>query len=196
MNFTEMVDQVFEITSRPDLAAETKSAVRAATLKAHQSDFYSKDIWETGIQFTYPAYRQSLDYMNLYSNFRAFKYIRYAEDSSDDTGFFFDIITPEETLDSYGCNRNNIAYVAGRVLEMRSNIEFQYALMGCYVFPLVYKDDYNSWITQMHPYAIINEAARVIFKMIGYDEQSAQYNSLVAEEYAVLKITGLADVGS
>ena len=50
--FTELCNDVYTMTKRPDLVAETKLAVKAATLKAHQSDFYPKDIYETGIQFS------------------------------------------------------------------------------------------------------------------------------------------------
>jgi hypothetical protein len=196
MTLDEMVQEVYARTNRPDLSDVTLSAVRSATIKAHQTDYYSKDIWETGIDFGTASYRQSWDYMTSFSNFRAFKYLRLAEDANDDTGPFMDIITAEETLDSYGQNRTNVAYVAGRVIEIRASCAFQYMLTGCYVFPLVTQVNFASWIADMHPYAIINEACRVVFKMIGYDEQSAQYNALVGEEYAILKITGLADVGS
>lgn len=195
MTFDEMVQEVFDLTNRPDLIAETKASVRAATLKAHQSDFFSKDIWESGIEFGTSSFRQSWDYMNTWSNFRSFKYIKIVDDKNDDLGQPIEIVTPEETLDTYNRNRTNIAYIAGRVIEIRASVSFQNALVGAYVFPVVTGDDFESWITQMHPYAIIREAARVIFKTIGYDEQSAQYNGLVAEEYQLLKMTGLSDVG-
>jgi hypothetical protein len=47
----------------------------------------------------------------------------------------------------------------------------------------------------MYPYAIIYEACRVLFKTIGYDEQSSAYTSLVAEAYEQLKTSALTDVG-
>ena len=195
MTFDELVQEVIDITSRADLKTEIESAVKAATIKAHQTDFYSKDIHETGIQFDTATFRQSLDYISLISNFRAFKYLRRVEDETDDLGKFFEIILPEEVLDSYGRNRNDVAYVAGRVLEIRSSVEFTKALLGAYVLPIVRKEAFDSWIAEQHPFAIINEAARVIFKRIGYDEQSATYNQLVAEEYVLLRMSGLSDVG-
>ena len=60
MTFDELVEEVFLITARRDLVAETNSAVKAATLKAHKSDFYSKDIFETGVEFDTFSFRQSL----------------------------------------------------------------------------------------------------------------------------------------
>ncbi len=195
MTFDELVAEVILQTNRPDLVGETKSAVKAATLKAHKTDFYSKDIFESGVEFGTSEFRQSLDYVSLFSNFRAFKYFRRVEDETDDVGAFIEIIAPEEILDSYGCNRTDIAYVAGRVLEIRSSVSFSKALLGAYVYPIVREDAYLSWVAEQSPFAIIYEAARVIFKAIGYDEQSAQFNSLVAEEYNLLKLTALSDVG-
>ena len=99
MTFDELVAEVYLITNRPDLVNETESAIKAATLKAHKTDFYAKDIYETGVQFDTSDYRQALDYINLISNWRALKYIRRVEDETDDSGTFFDVITPEEILD-------------------------------------------------------------------------------------------------
>jgi len=201
MNFSQLVDEVYIITGRLDRAAETESAVRAATLKAHNSDFFSRDIYETSVDFTENNYRQSIDLYTLINNFRAMKYLRPynaadVADGSDITGPFIDVITPEEVLDSYGRNRSNIAYVAGRMLEVRAACAFDTAMMGCYVYPIITpSNEYSSWIANLQPWAIINEAARVIFKMIGKAEESNSYAQLVAEEYALLKITGLSDVG-
>jgi hypothetical protein len=195
MTFDELVEEVYVITNRRDLVAETESAVKAATLKAHKSDFYSKDIFEAGIEFDEANYRQSLDYISLISNFRAIKYLRRVEDRDDDVGAFIEIVSPEETLDSYNCNRTDIAYVAGRVLEIRSSVSFSKALLGCYVLPIVRTGAYNSWMAEQFPFVIIYEASRVVFKAIGFDEQSATFTQLVAEEFNLLKLSALSDVG-
>lgn len=196
MTFDELVEEVFLLTNRRDLVAETKSAVKAATLKAHKSDFYSKDIHETGVEFETLSFRQSLDYISFISNFRALKYLRRAEDALDDSGPFFTIITPEEVIDSYGINRTNIAYVAGRVLEIRSDVEFQFMLLGASVSPIVREGAYASWVAEQFPFAIVYEAIRRIFATIGQKEESNSYRELAAEEYAELRMSALSDVGS
>ena len=196
MTFDELKEEIFLITNRRDLVAETESGIKAATLKAHKTDFYSKDIFEIGVEFDSADFRQSFDYISFLSNFRSFKYFRRVEDENDDLGKFFDIITPDEVLDDYGCNRNDIAYVAGRVLEIRSSVEFSKALLGAYVLPIVRKADYLSWVAEQFPFAIIHEAARRVFRAIGnLDEANAQAQ-FVAEEYSELRASALADVGS
>jgi len=195
MTFDELVAEVYTLTNRPDLVAETKSAVKVATLKAHQSDFFSKDIYETGVEFDTSDFLHSLDYISLISNFRAFKYFRRVESANDTYGYDLTVLTPDELLDSYGVHKTDVAYVAGRVLEIRSAVDFQYGLMGCYVNPIVREGAYTSWIAEQIPYAIIFEAARVVFKAIGYDEQSTSFERLTAEQYALLRTSALSDVG-
>ena len=195
MTLAELISEVYLLTNRSDLVSETTSAIKAATLKAHQSDYYSKDIHETGVEFTTAGYNQSLDYINLISNFRTLSYLKRVTDENDSLGKFLPILTPEETLDSYGQSKTDICYIAGRVIEIKSSVSFSKILLGCYVLPIVTDTGYASWVAEQHPYAIIKEAARVIFKTIGFDEQSSAYERLVAEEYVLLRMSGLSDVG-
>lgn len=195
MTLSEIIEEVYLLTNRRDMVAETASAIKAATLKAHQSDFYSKDIYETGVEFPSLEYRQQLDYTSFVSNFRSFKYFRKAISPTDDNSAFIQIITPEEVIDSYGQNRNDVAYVAGRILQIRSSTQFQYGMLGAYLLPIVTTADYSSWVAEQFPFAIIYEACRVIFKAIGYDEQSSTFTSLTAEAYNLLRMSALSDVG-
>lgn len=195
MKFKDIEQEIYRLTKRPDLVEQTRGAIRLATLKAHHTDYYSKDLFEMGVDFEQEATRQQLDYISLVPNLRAFKYFRLSDSTCDDMGPFLEIITPEEILDAYGCNRTNIAYVAGRVLEIRSAADFRYGLLGCYVHPTVTDGDYCSWVAEQYPYCIIYETARVLFKTIGYDEESAQYNSLTAEAFNSLRLSNVQDVG-
>ena len=195
MTFDELVAEVIILTNRPELLARTESAVRAATLKMHHTDYYSKDLFETGVAFEDLNFRQHFGYQDLINNFRSFKHLRKASDACDEEGDFFDIITPDEILDEYGKNRSDIAYVAGRTLEIRSSTEFRFAHLACYVHPILLKNDYCSWIAQQYPFAIVYEATRTIFKGIGYDEQAATYTGLTGEEIGLLKLSCIQDTG-
>lgn len=194
MTYDELLAEVYTLTNRPDLTAETASAVKAATLKAHHSDYYSKDIYETTLDLGDASYIFSIDLHSIISNFRTMKYMRKV-DSTGEVTKFLDMITPEEVLDRYANTRTDVAYMAGRVLEVRSSTEFNKLLIGCYVHPLITKAEWNSWVAIYHPYAIIYEAARVVFKAIGYDEQSATFDRLVGEQYQLLRTSALTDLG-
>lgn len=196
-----LVADVYSLTNRPDLVGETQLAIRAATLKAHGSDFYYKDLFETGIQFDFSLNQQTLAYKDLIPRWRSLSYLRRYEYTAGSgellgcAGKFLTVITPESVLDSYSINRENVCYVAGLVLHIRALTASQYYLLGCYVYPDVTINGYSSWIADESPFAIVYEAAATIFKAIGFDEQAAFYRGLVADEYALLKITNIQAKG-
>lgn len=189
MTFDELKQEIFNLTNRPDLESETESAIKAATLKAHQSDYYSKDIYETVLTTEDTGYIHSIDYPSAIPNFRSLKYIRKPDEG------YISIISPEEIFDVYGEQKADIAYIAGRAIELRSSTQINTLIIAAYVNPIVAKLYYSSWVAENYPYAIIFEAARVLFKTIGYDEQSRAYEALVFEQYAALRREALTDVG-
>jgi len=183
--FAELLADTYIITNRPDLVNETKLAVKAATLKAHQSDFYPKDLYEVGITWPTPDYIQSIEYRTLIPRWRAFKYLRKYADSLP--GAFIKLLTPEMTLDRYSINKEDICYLAGEMLEIRSSTQDDYMILSCYINPILDENNFSSWIALDHPYAIVYEAARSIFKQIGWDEQAASIRQEVGEQYQILK---------
>jgi hypothetical protein len=154
-------------------------------LKAHHSDFYPKDIYEVGITWPTPDYIQSIEYRTLIPRWRAFKYLRKYDDGEPSS--FINLLTPEQTLDRYGVNKEDICYLAGEMLEIRSSTQDTDMILGCYIHPIIDENSYSSWIALDHPYAIVYEAARGIFKQIGWDEQAQQIRQEVAEQYQILR---------
>lgn len=194
-NLTDMLNEVYTLTNRPELVAETTLAVKQATLKAHMTDFYSKDIHEVRITTDTTDYIHGIDIFSIISNFRSLKYLRKYDLANTAVGAFLEILEPEEILDPYGRDKTDVAYIAGRVIEIKSSTEIDNLILGCYVLPVITTSGYASWIADLYPYAIIMEAARTVFKTIGYDEQARSYEQLVAEQYILLKMSALSDVG-
>ena len=188
--FTELLSEVTTLTNRPDLLAETKLAVKAATLKLHQSDFFYKDLHEDGISFSAAEYAQQIEFRTLFPRVRALKYLRKA-DSSGTAGSFIKVLTPSEVLDADGIERTDICYAAGELIQVKSSTTFQYALMGYYLNPDITEAGFNSWLALDHMYAIVFEAAVTVFKTIGYDEQAAIYTKLAGEQLALVRSSNI-----
>lgn len=194
--FSELLADVYTLTNRPDLVNETKVAVKSATLKAHQIDFFYKDLFETGIQWSPVAYVQSLDYRTLVPRWRALKYLRkYDASGSGLPGAFLTILTPEQVLDSYSLAKEDVCYGAGEMIEIKSSTEDEYMLLGCYINPDITELSYSSWVALDHPYAIVFDAVATVFKTIGFDEQSAEYRRMVAEQYMLIRESNILAVG-
>ena len=195
MTLTELIAEVYTITNRPDLVGQTLTAVRSATLKLHQSDYYYKDLRETGVSFVSALYVQQLEYRPLFPKWRALKYVRKTDVAGTDTGAFLELVVPENVLDIYKQNRNDICYVAGEVIQIRSSTQVQYIILGRYDNPDITQAGYDSWIALDHPYAIVFEAASTVFKMIGDTDQFAAYTQLAAMQLVELRNSNIIAAG-
>ena len=189
--FAELVADVKLMTNRPDLDSEVKLAVKAATLKAHHTDYYPKDLYEVTVAWSPVAYLQSLTYRTLIPRWRSFKYLRKFTPAVGTTpavdGVFFKMIDPMDAVDVYGINKENVCYLAGEDIDIRSSTEDTHMLLGCYRHPDITENTYSSWIALDHPYAIIYEAASKIFKQTGFDEQAAMMSKEVTEQFMLLR---------
>ena len=198
VSLASLIADVYTLTNRPDLVGETALAVKAAVLKAHQSDDYIKDFSEYSISFSASDYYQSLDYKSVIPLWRKPRYIRKydATANTGGPGDFLKYIEPEKVVDEYGASRQDIFYIAGSNIQIRSSTTLQYMLVGAYVNPDVTSGGFKSWIADDHPFAIIYEAAAIIFKTIGYDEQVPVYRGMVAEQLQLLKQHAVTGMGS
>lgn len=193
MNIAELTAAVYVETSRPDLADKTLAAVKAATLKIHSLDYYWRDIYENEIDFTTSADKHIYDYTVGLARFRALKYLRHRDKVSGvntDT-FFFQIIEPEQILDGYNIDRENVVYFAGTQMIVKALAAFRYGYIAYYRHPDITDGGFSSWIANEHPYAIVYEAARTILKTIGRNSEATALQATLAEEIAAVKITGL-----
>lgn len=196
MNFTELCDEVKLLTRRPDLTERVESAVKAATLKAHHSDFYYKDIYEQSVEFASELYIQNFQPTDIFPRFRKAKYIRIWQGDETD-GYAKSFLQPiqiENALDAYGCIKTDVFYQAGQLLQIRGTCPILRVLFGAYLHPLISPiEAYCSWIADEMPFTIIYEAARVIFKSIGNDREAAEMNTLAAEQYSLLRMSYVDD---
>ena len=191
MTLAELITEVYTITGRSDRVGETASAIKSATLKAHNSDYFYKDLYETGISFLASDYVQQLDYRAILPRFRSMRYLRKYDNVNAAPGRFLDLIVPENVLDRYTVQKTDVYYVAGAYVNINSSDQQQYYLLGCYLNPDVTTSGFSSWIAIDHPYAIVLDAAATVFKAIGKDEEAAAYRGLVAEQLALLRASNI-----
>lgn len=197
MLLTDIQNEVYSITKRPDKVADTLLAIKAAWFKAHTFDLFSRDIVELGISFPSLSLEQSFTYKALFPLFRAVSYIQ----PIDGTSFMpvnnpLEQITPNFILDQYNYYKDNVYYEAGSVIQIRTNPGYQYFAIGFYQFPdLTPTSSIQDWITQDFPYAVIYEAASRIFKQIGYTDQVKAMDDLAAIERNMLLGSSLQITG-
>lgn len=201
-------DGVYTLTNRPDLVAETALAVRQATLAAHRSDYYRRDIVELLISPGSASIFQ-LSISSLFANWRNFAYIRpYDSIGAAPASFFLTNLKPDAMLDEYLIEKANVYYVAGDSLNIRLGAAYDSFLVGYYSNPVLSPDaSYESWIARQQPAVVVIDAARRVFEMIGYVEAANKLGVLLfgvspgsaqmptGGEYLLLKMSEVEDQG-
>lgn len=197
MTLAELIQEVYLLTGRPDRVAETASAIKSATLKAHQSDYYHKDLLEAGVQFPSEEYLQTWDYRNPVPLWRSGKYFRKYDTSQNPAvaGKILTKVVPENVFDAYAIEKQDVWYAAGGFIQLRSGTKEDVYLFGAYLNPDITTATYNSWIALDHPYAIVFDAAATVFKAIGKDEEATTYRNLVAEQIQMLRMSNIDSIG-
>ncbi len=171
MTLAELVLAVHDITNRPDLPTVALSGIRSATIAAHTSEDYPKDIVEKALSMPTTDFVHSLMYLERFPRFRRFAYIRNYADGVP--GDHIRSISPFATKDGYGLERTNVYYLAGDTVQLRTSQETNQFLIGAYVIPDVTEAGYDSWIAREYPFAIIHSAAAFVLRRIGFAEEAA-----------------------
>lgn len=81
-------------------------------------------------------------------------------------------------FDSYGREKQDVAYAAGNAIRIKSSTALTVAKVGYYAYPFLDMgnrgDSYVSWIAEEFPWAIIYAAEAIIFNSTGDNETARQ----------------------
>lgn len=196
MNLTEITTEVYALTKRPDLVAQTEAAIRMATLRAHHLDFWQRDLREEIVDFTTPAFTVSWAYKTAYPRFRSVNYIVKAEHPSNEPyGAPLKNVTPLGVYDEYDAQKQNVWYMAGTVINLRFSEQVRKIAIGFYQHPNIVAPDYESWIADDYPWVIIQRAAERVLSGIGFEDLARYAAVEAAAQEALLKISNVQDEG-
>lgn len=193
--FADLITQVNELTVRPDLTADTIAAIKTATLWAHSSDFYPKDIFEVPLTFSSPATLQEFEYRTSIPRWRALKYFRLFDFTTDTPGNFFDVLDPTDTVDSYGIHRTNVCYLAGELLKFRGAEDISGGLLGCYIHPDIAQATYESWIANENMFVVAYKAASTVLRTIGFQDRAKALDAEAREQLLLLSRSNILAIG-
>ena len=191
MTYATVLQDVYDITKRPDLTVETAIGIKSAVLQLHGQDFYSRDLYETGISFPTSDYLQTLDYKVLLPRWRSMKYLRKYDAVGMTPGAKLSPVSIEKTIDGYKIDRTDVYYLAGVVYQIKSSTEEQYYLLGAYLWPSIDPSAFDSWIADEYPYAVAYKAATLAMRAIGHMDIADSFEkqaNIFAQEIGVNNI--------
>lgn len=168
--------------------------VKQALLDLHTMDLFYKDLQTAQVVFDFTAYIQELETEGL-PLFRKLSYARKNDPVSSGIGDilgvdayasqfsnpFFEVISPDAIFDAYGSQKVNVCYQARDSIYFRSNTSFKTTLLGWYSYPNLDTEtnggsEFDSWIAEEFPYAVVLKAASAVFAATGKQEQSRKYD--------------------
>lgn len=205
MNYVELVEAVGNLTNHPEMVGEITTAIQASTLKLHQADYYTRDAVEKLLVLDQDGYVFQVDIPSNFVRYRAIRWMRKwdptgfdatTQQNSGAAGEFLENVDPEGIIDGYGYTKPNKWYVAGNNLNLRSNSTLRQLLISYYQMPKVAPvAQYSSWIADTVPFAIIFDAASLIFQTIAQQDQARKYDLLVLEQMRIVQQHGLISKG-
>jgi hypothetical protein len=201
---------VYTITNRSDLVAETLISLRKAIRKFHGAETFKRDLTTVRVNIgaltpiTANQYRWNIP-LETFPNYRRFRTVQYPSSLTppsssvaaplQDSYYLgspskeYVEISPDNLFDSYGYEKPNYYFVTGDSLQLRSGWYVDCLDFSYYRWPDIPAATVTltSWVVNTFPDAIIEEAAALIFKMTGKDEEYSRFQSFFLENISIIR---------
>jgi len=175
--FAELESLVVEQTRRPEIPAVTQAAIRTATMRAHHTDFFPKDVAVGTITYSPNSaiFRDFADVSSTLTRLRSIKSLQGLEAVSMAPVESFEYRELDDVYDADGNRRPSIYNIIGDTL--RIYLQTQTGLVQVYYYqnPSVTEDIYYSWIADMYPDELAAWAAAIVFARTGFAEMAQEF---------------------
>lgn len=175
--FAEMEALVIGQTRRPEIQDTTRAAIRSATLRAHHTDFFNRDLASSVLTYTPSNSEVFYDFANVSSSLTRLRAIQLVQsvDAAMKPAEEFEYRELQDLYDSSNNLRPSIYTFIGDTLRAypsaitgRLNVYF-------YQNPTVTTTGYNSWIANSYPDEVAMWAAAIVFARTGFAEMAADF---------------------
>lgn len=176
--FADMQAAVIAQTKRPELVAVTDSAIRMATLRAHQVDFFPRD--QANVQLTFAVLGNNqifVDIPDIYTQVPRIRTPDFVQSLDVNT------LMPNEILeyvvdyknfwDEYNELKSSVFTMLGNTLRIRSLANSGKAQLYFYQNPDTSTATYNSWIADLYKEELALWAAAIVWQRSGFQEIAA-----------------------
>jgi hypothetical protein len=177
--FAEMETLVLAQTRRPEIPAVTKAAIKSATLRAHHSDFFPRDLNVTTLYYTLSSTAVLYDFPNIQNSLPRLRSLQYIEGIDPITSTPVEKLeyrTADDLYDSDGNRRPHIYTLIGATLRLYPNNATGAASAFYFQNPDIAEAQYSSWIADTYPEELAMWAAAIVFARTGFAEMASQFN--------------------
>lgn len=191
--FAEMRGLVNDITKRPELVSTTDFAIKLATLRAHNVEFFHRDQAIAVLTFTPVNGALFQDIPNVYSTLPLLRIPNFLQ--SEDPGTF----APTENLEfvpdykNFYTPENEIRWsvfsLIGETLRMRAQSVTGRASLYYYKNPNTTTTGYASWIADQYPDDLAQWAAAIVWNRSDNLEQAKRTLDLHVNPFKELLVS-------
>jgi hypothetical protein len=177
MNFTEAVNEVIEITKRPDKVSSIRREVNAAINWCCTDTDFARDRNEQTVAISSSAYAGNI-LLSAFTRFRKIDAIRPSARNKT-----LDNLDPRNIF-AKGKEQTDVYYIAGLQLNYKLCKLDSSLLVAYYSYPPALINIDTFWLLDVSPYMIIDRAAAKLFNDIGDDRSSKLREGYFREAYA------------
>lgn len=176
--FAEMEALVVGQTRRPEVPAITQAAIRTATLRAHHTDFFYRDLAPGNLSYTPLSGAQFYDIPDITTMLPKLRSLQTLKGLETAT------ITPVEKLeyrelqdlyDSDNYLRPSVYTLIGDTLRIYPQLHTGLLGVSYYKNPVTTDAGYSSWIANEYPDDLAMWAAAIVFARTGFAEMAADF---------------------
>lgn len=182
--YDDILTNIIVLTNRPDLEAETELALKTATLSVHHAEMFPRDMATQLVQLPNGSYQTQLSIPALFPRFRSIVAMQPTDVNFNvltQKEYDIEVIEFEDIYDEDGVIRNNVAYVAGSSLNVRTRALAYGYNVSWMTSPSVNRNQYDSWIAQLYPAAVIYWGASIVLTTNGNEDKANKYMKMVEE---------------
>lgn len=188
----DLLDEIYVLTNRPDLSAETAIALRQTTRLAHKSGKYWRDLKTKLITGLALDAIQSIDLAVEAPRFRGVARLC----STDNPQLEFKDTLASDLLDPDGYYRTNVYWGLGNRLNVRAAAPEAAYTLDYFEYPIMTPTaSYATWLAEEHRDLLVTMSAANVLSMVGETEIAGRLQGLATAELAMLKNSNLEIVG-
>lgn len=175
--FAELESLVVEQTRRPEIPAITKAAIRTATMRAHHTDFFPKDVAVGALTYVpnSATYRDFPDLSSLLTRLRSVKTLQGLESATMAPVEAFEFRDVDDVYDADGNRRPSIYNIIGDTLRVYPQTQTGLLQVIYYQNPAIVEANYSSWIANTYPDELAAWASAIVFARTGFAEMAQEF---------------------
>jgi hypothetical protein len=188
--FAEMEALVVGQTRRPEVTAVTQAAIRTATLRAHHTDFFPRDLAPGTLSYTPLSGAQYYDLPDLTTLLPKLRSLQSLK-SVDSTGKPIENFEYRELQDLYDSDnvlRTSMYTMIGDTLRVYPQVSTGLLATTYYKNPVVTEAGYSSWVANEYPDELAMWAAAIVFARTGFAEMAQDFQRTHVQPFKELLV--------